>query len=575
MSPPPPPPGRPRRRSGRSFDPALDDTRLATVREQLAQEPKGQTRMPSQTGETEISTYQGQEGALRAGRLGTPGLLLSVLAASAPLMVVAGVMPTAFAAMGVVGQPLLFLILGAVLALFSVGYAEMSRHVHNAGAFYAYIARGLGPTAGASAAFGALAAYSALQVGIYGMFGFEVSALLDTYAHVGIDWWVPALLAVALVGALAWLKIDLNATVLGVLLVVEVALVVVFDGTALAKPAAGGLSLHAFNPHTLSAGGSAGVALCFCVAAFTGFEQAPVYAEETRRPHAVVQRVMFLAVGFVAVFFALSSWALTLATGPRDIVDSAQKMGPGLLFALAEKNLGSTFTDVLHVLFVTGMFAALLSLHNVVARYAFAMGREGLLPAGCGRTSSTSGAPAGGSLLQTVISVVVVATFALTDRRPAGDPTAPVTHLFTWMGNVGALGVTLLMATASFAMIVFSVRRGAAGAQRWRLLAAGAAGVALLGIAAYTVKQFPVLVGAGPRSALTWVLPGIVALALVVGLVHGLVLRSRRPQAHARIGLGDGAFRLERAAAAERDGCAAVPGRREPGQREAGRGAGR
>ena len=65
--------------------------------------------------------------------------------------------------------------------LFSVGYAEMSRHVHNAGAFYAYIARGLGPTAGAGASLVALVAYSAMQVGIYGILGFEVSGLFSTY----------------------------------------------------------------------------------------------------------------------------------------------------------------------------------------------------------------------------------------------------------------------------------------------------------------------------------------------------------------------------------------------------------
>ena len=110
-----------------------------------------------------------------------PGLLLSVLAATAPLMVVAGVMPTTFGVMGIVGQPLLFVILGVVLVLFSVGYAEMSRHVHNAGAFYAYISRGLGGTAGAGASLVALVAYSAMQVGIYGIFGFEVSGLFATY----------------------------------------------------------------------------------------------------------------------------------------------------------------------------------------------------------------------------------------------------------------------------------------------------------------------------------------------------------------------------------------------------------
>lgn len=497
----------------------------------------------------EIRTYKGQDRALRADRLGTAGLLLSVLAASAPLMVVAGVMPTTFGLMGVVGQPLLFVILGLVLALFSVGYAEMSRHVHNAGAFYAYIARGLGPTAGAAASLVALVAYSAMQVGVYGILGFEISGLFATYLDTEIAWWIPALLAVAVTGALGWLKIDLNAKVLGVLLLIECVLVVVFDAAALAKPGPEGLSLHAFNPETLS-GAGLGTALCFCIAAFVGFEQSPVYAEETSRPHIVVSRVMFLAVGFVALFFAFSAWALTVATGPGEVVKAAGEAGPGLLFQLTEARLGTTFTDVLHVLFVTGMFAAMLSFHNVVARYAFAMGREGLLPAAFGRTNAGTGAPATGSLLQTGIAAVVVIAFAVTDDLPAGDPTAPVLHLFTWMGSVGALGVTLLMAAASFAVIAFFVRRGTAGAQVWRLVAAGAAGLALLAIAAYTVKDFGVLVGAEKGSALSWVLPGIIGAAVVGGLLYGALLRRSRPEVHARIGLGNEAFRLDQVAEA-------------------------
>ncbi|MEU8569733.1 APC family permease [Streptomyces pathocidini] len=498
---------------------------------------------------TEISTFKGQDRALRADRIGVAGLLLSVLAASAPLMVVAGVMPTTYAVMGIVGQPLLFVILGVVLALFSVGYAEMSRHVHNAGAFYAYIARGLGGTAGAGASFVALVAYSTLQVGIFGIFGFEVSGLFATYLDTELAWWIPALAAVAVVGALGWLKIDLNAKVLGVLLIIEVALVVVFDIAAVADPAKEGLSLHAFNPDTL-AGAGLGTALCFCIAAFTGFEQAPVYAEETSRPQLVVSRVMFLAIGFVAFFYTLSSWALTVAAGPSGIVPEAQKQSAGLLFFLTESRLGGAFTDLLHILFVTGMFAALLSFHNVVARYAFAMGREGLLPAVFSRTNRSSGAPGTGSLLQTTVSLVLVLAFALTDDKPVGDPTAAVLRLFTWMGNVGALGVILLMAAASLAVIVFFTRRGAARVQAWRLVCSGLSGLALLVIAFYTVKDFDVLVGAGPGSALSWALPAVIGAALAIGLVYGLVLRTVKPETHARIGLGNEAFQLERAATA-------------------------
>ncbi|MEU0913956.1 APC family permease [Streptomyces althioticus] len=494
-----------------------------------------------------ISTFKGQDRALRADRLGTGGLLLSVLAATAPLMVVAGVMPTTFAVMGIVGQPLLFVVLGTVLVLFSLGYAEMSRHVHNAGAFYAYISRGLGGTAGAGAAMVALVAYNSLQVGIYGIFGFEVSGLFATYADLEVAWWIPALAAALAVGVLGWLKIDVNAKVLGVLLVIEVLLVVVFDIAAVADPGTEGLSLHAFNPDTLT-GAGVGTALCFCIAAFLGFEQAPVYAEETSRPHVLVPRVMFLAVTGVAVFFAISSWALTVATGPASVVPTSQEQSAGLLFFLTEERLGSTFTDVLHVLFVTGMFAAMLSFHNVVARYAFAMGREGLLPAAFGRTTGSSGAPGTGSLLQTGIAVVLVLTFALTDDKPTGDPTAPVLRLFTWGGNIGALGVIVLMAIASLSVVVFFVRRGAAGAQAWRLVTSAVAGIALVVIAVYTVKDFDVLVGAGPDSTLRWILPGVIGLALVIGLVQGAILRSRAPGTHARIGQGNEAFQLEKEA---------------------------
>ncbi|MFD4018570.1 APC family permease [Streptomyces sindenensis] len=508
----------------------------------------GTTRGPADTGG--INTYKGEERALRADRLGTPGLLLSVVAASAPLMVVAGVMPTVFGVMGIVGQPLLYIILGVVLMLFSVGYAEMSRHVHNAGAFYAYIARGLGPTAGAGASLVALVAYSAMQVGIYGILGFEVSGIFATYLDIELAWWIPALVSAAVVGVLGWLKIDLNAKVLGVLLVIECALVVIFDIAAVGKPGPEGLSLHAFNPETLT-GAGLGTALCFCIAAFVGFEQAPVYAEETSRPQIVVSRVMFLAVGYAALFLAISSWALTVAAGPGSIVGTSLKEGPGMLFGLTEERLGSTFTDVLHILFVTGMFAALLSFHNVVARYAFAMGREGLLPASFGRTNRASGAPGTGSLLQSAVSVVIIAAFAFTDDNPVGDPTAPVLRLFTWMGNVGALGVILLMAAASFAVIAFFVKRGAGRAQAPRLVASALAGLALLTIAVFTVRDFDVLVGSGPGSALHLLLPGVIILALVGGLVYGAVLRKAKPEVHARIGLGNEAFQLEKAAESE------------------------
>jgi hypothetical protein len=123
-----------------------------------------------------------------------------------------------------------------------------------------------------------------------------------------------------------------------------------------------------------------------------------------------------------------------------------------------------------------------------------------------------------------------------------------VLKLFTWLGNIGALGVIVLMAAASLSVIVFFARRGAAGAQAWRLATSALAGIALLVIAFYTIKDFDVLVGTGPDSSLNWLLPGIIGAAVVLGLVQGLVLKARKPEVHARIGLGNEAFQLEKVA---------------------------
>src|SRR5699024_12427131 len=93
----------------------------------------------------------------------------------------AGVVTTGFSMTGVLGIPVACLAVGAVLLLFSVGYVTMSRHVTNAGAFYAYIARGIGRPAGVGGAWIALLAYNALQVGLYGLLGASAAPLLEQW----------------------------------------------------------------------------------------------------------------------------------------------------------------------------------------------------------------------------------------------------------------------------------------------------------------------------------------------------------------------------------------------------------
>ena len=79
--------------------------------------------------------------------LGVPSITLMIIAASAPLTVVAGGVTTSFAVTGSLGVPLGFVLIAVILTLFAVGYTAMGRYVTNAGAFYAYVSQGLGRVA--------------------------------------------------------------------------------------------------------------------------------------------------------------------------------------------------------------------------------------------------------------------------------------------------------------------------------------------------------------------------------------------------------------------------------------------
>ena len=78
-------------------------------------------------------------GGLAKGDLGTGSLVSSTVGASAPMTVLVGGIVAAFAATGVIATPAAFVLVAVGLAVWAIGYAAMSRHVHHTGAFAAFI----------------------------------------------------------------------------------------------------------------------------------------------------------------------------------------------------------------------------------------------------------------------------------------------------------------------------------------------------------------------------------------------------------------------------------------------------
>lgn len=466
---------------------------------------------------------------LRRRRLGVIHLVFFTVAASAPLTVLGGGVTTAFAVTGLPAMSLAFLVLAATLAIFAVGYAAMSRHVANAGAFYSYLSQGLGRVAGVAGAFVALIAYNAIQIGLYGLFGAVTAEFASATFGVDLAWWIWALLALLLVATLGVLRVDLNARILAVLLVLECIAVVLYDVGAFGAPAGGTISTAAFDPGQLFLPG-VGAIFAFGIACFIGFESSAIYSEECRDPQRTVGRATFVAVAFTGLFYAVSAWAMTVNVGTENLQAAAAENGPGLVFGALAEHWGAVVADVASVLFLSSVFAALLSFHNGVARYFFALGRERVLPEVLDTVGTRSGGPVAGSLLQSGIAALVIGVFVV-------NGSDPVLELFTWFSGVAALGVVLLMTATSASVIGYFRRMPAGSASVWQSTVAPALACVLLGsLVVLLIANFDALLGTDPSSPLRWILPALVLLAAVVGAAWALALRSTRPQVYDGIG---------------------------------------
>ena len=455
------------------------------------------------------------------GSIGVVGIVFLVVAAAAPLTAIGGALPVMLAIGNGAGNPMAYVVAAVVLLLFSVGYAAMSRHVVDAGAFYAYVSKGLGTPVGVGAAGLALLTYTAIQAAIYGLAGATAQGLSTQYGGPDLPWWVWAFLFMAVVGLLGYRNIDVGTKVLGVLLTLEIGVIAVVAGAVLAQGGADGIDVRSFTPSAFFSG-APGISIMFAVASFIGFEATAIYGEEARNPRRTVPLATYLAVVLIGAFYALSSWAVVLAFGSDGVVAAAQADTAGLVFTAAAEYVSPVVADVMLVLLLTSLFAALLAFHNAISRYLFALGRQGMAPDVLSRTHVRHASPHVGSLAQTGTAFVVVAVFAV-----AGSD--PVLQLFTWMSGLATVSILLLMVLTSVAVLAFFAR-SRVDRRAWHTRVAPALGtLGLLGIVGLVLANFTTLISGD--AVLATVLLTVIAAAFALGVVVALVRRPRRTPA--------------------------------------------
>ncbi|MFC9338518.1 APC family permease [Streptomyces sp. NPDC057020] len=460
---------------------------------------------------------------LRTGTLGTADISFFVVSAAAPLTVMAGVAPIALV-LGGIGAPAGYLLAGITLAVFAVGFTTMSRHVRSGGAFYAYIAQGLGKPLGIAAALVAMVGYNGMEIGVYGLLGSATSDTAGALGGTDLPWLPIALAGLLVIWYGGYRSIDFGAKVLGVLLVAETGILVLLAGGVLLEGGANGLSLASFAPGNVLVPGTAAV-LAFAFSAFTGFESTVIYRREARDPARTIPRATYIAVGFLGLFYAFVVWTVIQAFGDDKVVAAAAGDTGGLFFAAITTYVGPWAADLMHVFIVTSILASLLAFHNAINRYALALSEEGVLPAALGRIHPRHRSPYVAGLAQTVLGAVVVLGFAAAGADP-------YTQLLLWVNTPGMLGLMALMLLAALAVVRYFRRVPHQEGALRTLVAPGAAAV-LLAVAIWLVaSKVELFTGASPT--VNTVLVAVVPAVLVLGLLLAYRLRRTRPEVYAR-----------------------------------------
>jgi amino acid transporter len=463
------------------------------------------------------------------GNLGVIGLVFTVLAYNGPLATMAGFVPLVIGLGNESGAPATYVVVGAVILMLAVGLVAMSRYMKSPGAFYSYIAAGIGRAAGLGGAFVAFIAYFLIGCGGLVFGGLVVHSLVtDTFGGPDIPFWIYSIVMWVCTSGLSLFNINLSARVLSVLLAIELVVVLGWEATVGAKAGIAGIHWASFTPGAFTSGNLV-FGLVFAVLTFSGFEACAVFREETKNPLKTVPRATYVAVIVLAVLYALGALMYITALGPTQAVAQGSTDPTGSFISLMQHYFGRVIADMFVVLLTTSVFASIIAIQNVASRYLYVLGSDGVIPSWLGRVHSKTGSPRNASIVVAIGVAVVPAVVLLVGANPV--------TAYANLTGVGGFCLLILMTFTAVAVVRF-FRSADHDANVFKAVIAPV--IAFLGLAAILVLA---IMHMDAVTGLTgWA--AYVALAgilLIAGAGIGLALyyKSRRPKIYEKIGRQD------------------------------------
>ncbi len=270
----------------------------------------------------------------------------------------------------------------------AISYALIAREIPSAGSAYTWLSESINPMVGTWIGLLLVATYFLsviLQPILFGLFANELLVAVFGYQAGYGTWLIGVFVSTVLVSLLVYPGVEVSAKGSIILTVLEALVVLLLAGTILAACfRSGQIQFAPFNPAT-SLNGSRGFfqGLVFALLSFGGFGVITTAAEETHSPRDIIPRAVVLACVFLGLFWALTAWSFSLVL-PEHAWAEYVTQGTNPVAVIARRYWGAGAVVVI----ITALTAALgVYLAAIVgySRVAYAMGRDGTLPAFFGR----------------------------------------------------------------------------------------------------------------------------------------------------------------------------------------------
>jgi len=425
--------------------------------------------------------------------------------------------------------PIAFALAFAGVLLVAYTFVRLTQRFHHSGSVYGFVGATLGPRAGVVSGWALTGTYTFYAV-VTSMAGGRFAA--NFLNAIGV-WknpptWSGFLLGIIGMVLVWWLAITparggtrvlLAAEAVTVLLILIVIVIVFAKLAGHSAPHGLGVDWSVLSLPSGTPISAIFLGVVFGFLSFAGFEAASTLGEETRQPRRDIPRAILGVAIFGGIYFFVVTAVEVMGFGASANGVKAFIASTSLIGDLGTSYVASWLGTVITAGAMISAFGCALASTVGASRLAFAMSRDGVLPARLSRVSSRRRTPTASA---TAVVLAVYVIIAFTWFVLGGDPFT----LFLESGTIGTLILLVVYILATIGMVRLVFFPGQPGAERsrdpgepapragtvrrWELVIP-VLGIIVLG---YTLFRnvWPLPTGVawwGPSVALAWLVVGI------------------------------------------------------------------